>query len=92
MTYYNINDYKLLGFRKSKRKNKKYDAILKNNDKIIYVPFGDVFFQQYKDKIGLYSHKDHLDEQRRMRYITRHRHWIKDGFYSPSYFSMFYLW
>jgi hypothetical protein len=96
MTYYPMDEYKLLGFEPSRRKNKKYDAIIVNRQtkKTIRVPFGDVFFEQYKDNTGsgLYSHKDHLDEQRRMKYITRHRRWVLDDFYSPSYFSMKYLW
>lgn len=96
MVYYSMDDYKLIGFEKSKRKYKKYDGILKNNetDKIIYVPFGDNRFNQYKDTthLKLYTHLNHNDDQRRMRYITRHRRWIIDGYYSPSYFSMKYLW
>ena len=43
MTYYSKKEYKLLGYRKSKTKHKKYDAVLENKKtgKIKYVPFGD---------------------------------------------------
>ena len=38
-----MDEYKLIGFDKSKRKNKKYDAILLNKQtkKTIRIPFGD---------------------------------------------------
>ena len=96
MTYYSMDDYKLIGFEKSKRKYKKYDALIKNKNtkKLIKIPFGDTRYQQYKDStgLGLYTDLNHNDKQRRMRYITRHRRWVKDNYYSPSFFSMYYLW
>lgn len=55
-------------FRKSTRKNKKYDAFM--NGKYI-VSFGDKRYQQYNDRIGLYRHLNHLDFDRKLRYFKR---------------------
>jgi uncharacterized protein YlbG (UPF0298 family) len=94
--FLNKYEYGLIGFEKSNRKNKKYNAILINYNtkqkKII--PFGDLRYQQYKDRtyLNLYSHLNHNDENRRRLYILRHKKDIKNGFYSAGYFSMFYLW
>ena len=58
--FLNKREYGLIGFEKSNRKNKKYNAILINYNtkqkKII--PFGDLRYQQYKDRtyLNLYSH------------------------------------
>ena len=47
----NPDNYKFIKFRKSKSKNKKYDAILKNRltGREKTVPFGDNRYQHYKD-------------------------------------------
>ena len=96
MVYYPKQDFKFVGFVKSNTKNKKYDAIIKNkqNDRAYRVPFGDDRYQHYKDKtgLGLYSNLNHLDKKRQKAYVSRHTHYIKDNYYSPSYFSMKYLW
>lgn len=82
-------------FRKSKKKNKKYDAILYDTitKKKKIVPFGDNRYEQYKDSTGLnlYSNLDHNDPNRRKLYRIRHykTHLIK---YSPSWFSWNFLW
>ena len=85
-----------MGFVKSNTKYKKYDAIVKNkhNLRAFRIPFGDNKYQHYKDKtgLGLYSHLNHLDKKRQHRYFVRHQHNIKEGYYSPAYFSMKYLW
>jgi len=96
MSYFPINNFKLVNFEKSKTKNKKYDAILKNkeNKKLMRVPFGDNRYEHFKDKtgLGLYSHFNHLDKSRQKNYIARHSVYIKEGYFSPGYFSMKYLW
>jgi len=74
-------------FKKSKRKNKKYD-IYKNNRYV--VSFGDNRYQQYKDKIGLYKSLDHLDKKRRDNYYARHGKESRLG--TAKYFSHKYLW
>lgn len=90
-----MKNYELLGFRKSKRKNKKYDAILKNmkTNRLKYIPFGDNRYEHYEDKTGLelYNNKNHYDKKRRENYRKRHRNDNLNK-YSPGYFSYYYLW
>lgn len=93
--YYDKKLYSLSHFVVSKNKNKKYDAILINNDtnKIVYVPFGDTRYQQfYDDVFGYYSNKNHLDDERRRLYRIRHNKDLKKGYYSAGFFSYYYLW
>ena len=96
MSYYSKKNYKLLGFRKSERQNKKYYALLENklNKNLIKIHFGDPNFFHYKDTTGLsdYKHLDHGDKERRRLYIARHKKDIKDGYYSAGFFSMTKLW
>jgi len=95
MVYYDMKTHKLFGFQKSETKNKMYDAILISDDgDFIGVPFGDKRFETYQDKTSLNLYPDliHGDEKRRKRYRLRHRVYLKKGYYSPSYFSYYYLW
>ena len=96
MTYYKKSEYKLNGFRISETENKKYDAILENktDKKIIYVPFGDDRFEHHSDKTPLkkYSNLNHFDELRRQNFRKRMENFLKEGYFSPSYFSYHYLW
>lgn len=96
MSYHSMTKYVLKGFRKSKTKDKKYDAILMNKEtrRLKHIPFGNPNYQHYKDStgLGLYSHKDHGDKKRRDSYHARHKGYIKDGYYSAGYFSLNYLW
>ena len=73
-------------FKKSTRKNKKYDAY-KNGSYLL--SFGDSRYEQYFDKIGLYSKQNHNDEKRRDSYHKRHG---KAKFESAKWFSHHYLW
>jgi hypothetical protein len=93
MPYYPKRDYELLNFVISSNKNKKYDAILQNKKtkKQVKVPFGDRNYQQYFDKIGVYSSLNHLDKKRRQLYLNRHKRDINTA-YSASWFSREYLW
>ena len=94
--YYEQDKFKLQGFEKSNRKDKMYNAILLNKDtmKIIKVPFGDSNMGNYTDKTGLnmYPHLIHSDKKRRKAFQNRFHHFLRDGFYSPSFFSYYYLW
>ena len=96
MVYLDKKIYKFVRFEKSKTKNKKYDAVLQNkkSKREKRLPFGDVRYQQFKDQtgLGLYSHLDHNDQIRRRYYISRHTNFIKDGYYSPGHFSLYFLW
>lgn len=96
MVYYKKSEFKLKGYRRSKRKNKMYDAILERriNGRLIHVPFGDKRYQNYRDNTGLnlYPELIHGDPVRRVRYRVRHKHNVKEDYYSPSYFSYNILW
>jgi len=96
MVSVSMNEYSLKGFRKSKSKNKKYDALLvnKKTGRSKTIPFGDKRYQHYKDStgLGLYSNLNHGDKERRKKYKQRHQGFIKQGQYSAAYFSMRYLW
>lgn len=78
-------------FRKSTRKNKKYDVFKKVDGELKKITsFGSSIHQQFKDKIGLYKHLDHGDKKRKDAYYSRHG---KDAkFESAKYFSHKYLW
>ena len=90
-----MSKLEFIKFKKSHKKNKKYDAILYNNKTKKYkiVSFGDLRYQHYKDVtgLGIYIHLNHYDNKRRILYRKRHykTHFKK---YSPSWFSWFYLW
>ena len=96
MTYFPINNFDLIKFRKSNTKNKKYDAIIQNkqNKKQFIIPFGDSRYMHYKDTtpLKLYTHLNHNDIKRRELYKKRHSTFIKNGYYSAGYFSQKYLW
>ena len=92
MILLNPERYKLLGFEKSKYKDKKYDAILSNGYKLKRIPFGALNYAQYEDKaLGLYSNLNHYDKKRRQLYKARHAKDINNLF-SSGYFSNKYLW
>lgn len=96
MVYYKKTDYKLLGYTKSKTKHKKYDAILQNKTtkKTYKVPFGSTLYENYRDLTGLnlYPNLLHGDKKRRTLYRARHKKDLKEGYYSPGYFSYYVLW
>lgn len=95
VSYYPKKDYTFKRFEKSNAKNKKYVAILerKADGRTVRVNFGDKRYQQYKDStpLKLYKHLDHGDKKRRSNYIARHSKDINKP-YSPSWFSLKYLW
>lgn len=94
--YYLKSDYKLLGYEKSKKKDKKYDAIIQNKKtkKIIRIPFGNIHYEMYRDLTGLnlYPNLIHNDKERRKRYRARAKSLVKDDYYSPSWFSYYITW
>ena len=96
MVYYNMKSYKLVGFRKSNRTGKKYDGIIENKTtkKKSYIPFGALGYENYHDKtdLNLYPNLIHGDKKRRKSYKARHVRHLKVNFFSPSYFSFYYLW
>lgn len=80
-------------FLKAKNPLKKYDVFDKEGKKI--TSFGaikptGVPYEQYKDKIGMYSAYNHGDKERRELYYKRHNK--NYGKYSADWFSKKYLW
>ena len=98
MTKYPKKDYKFLRFEKSKRKGKKYDAILQNKQtkREVRVPFGAIGYEQFRDSTGkgLYTKDNHGDKVRKRSYRSRHSKEMTSfkEFYSPGFFAMKYLW
>ena len=76
-------------FKKSKRKDKKYD-VYRSNKFIASFGGNPSKYSHYKDKIGLYSHLDTNDDERRRLYFARHGKKALKG--SARYFSHTYLW
>lgn len=85
-------------FLESSRKGKKYMVITPKGK---WVHFGAKSMEQFKDStgMGLYSHLDHGDPERRRRYLARAKG-IKDkqgrltwnDKESANYYSVKYLW
>ena len=73
-----------------------YDAILKNKQtgREVKVAFGSSVHENFHDKTGLnlYPHLIHGDKKRRDNYRSRAGGKVKEGYYSPSYFSFYVLW
>lgn len=85
-------------FRKSKKPNKKYDAVFADIPENQHlrgrvVSFGDSRYQQYRDSTPLraYSHLDHGDKKRRDAYFARHARDLSVP-YSAGWFAARYLW
>lgn len=85
-------------FKKSNRKGKKYSVITPSGKTI---HFGNKNYQQFRDStgLGLYSHLDHNDTERRKRYLARAKGIKnKEGKLtwndkeSANYYSIIYLW
>lgn len=89
----NPDNYRLLKFRISKSNNKKYDAILinKHTNNIKIIPFGDIRYEQFYDKLGKYSYLNHNNKDRQKKYIERHQNDI-DNKFSSGWFAYHYLW
>jgi hypothetical protein len=96
MVYYSKKEYKLLSYESSHRKNKMYNAVLQNKKtlKSVKVPFGDNKMENFRDATGLnlYPRLIHGDAKRRKNFRARHKGYLKDGYYSPSFFSYYILW
>lgn len=88
MKIYSVRGYPSFVFTVSKNPLKKYDAYDKKTGTKI-ASFGSREYQHYYDKIGAFSHLNHLDKERRRRYYLRHG---KAKPLSPKYFSHTFLW
>ena len=92
-TYYDKSIYKMEGFEKSEKPDKKYYAKLRNSKtgRISKVHFGQRGSSTYKDSTGLKRDPVHGDAKRRKAFRARHKGFLKEGFYSPSFFSFYFL-
>lgn len=72
--------------------NKKYSVYVFKDGKIKLIHFGDKRYQQYHDRLGLYSHLDHHDENRRKLYRERHKYDHIDDPNYPGFWSYYCLW
>lgn len=81
----------LVGFQIAHDGKHKYNALLLVKNRIQKIPFGDIHYQQYHDKIGYYSELDHKDPKRRESFRRRH---AKNAIhkYSAGWFAYHYLW
>jgi hypothetical protein len=94
--------FKLKYFQRSKRSGKKYTAFVGDPEgRLIPVHFGQKGYEHYKDTtgLGLYNSLDHLDKERRKRYLERSAgirdkkgRLTKDDPLSPNYYARRYLW
>ena len=90
------SEYKLLRFEKAKSP-KKYNAVLlnKKTGREKRVPFGSAVHEQYRDDsgLGLWSHKNHLDKERRRLYRLRHAgEGDSENFPNAGYWAWWILW
>jgi len=99
---YSKKEYDFVRFEKSDKKDKKYQAILKNKktNREVKVHFGGIKkdgipYDQYRDTaLGLYSKYDHNNNERRDRYRKRHAKEEPSfrDYWSAGLFSYKYLW
>ena len=91
----NPEDYSFVKFQRSTQKRKKYDAVLYNKKARTYktIPFGDRAYRHFEDKtgLGLYSHLDTHNNNRRRLYRLRHAG-EDDNKFSSGWFALKYLW
>ena len=97
---------KIVKFKKSERKGKKYMVIVKNKKtgKKKTLHFGATGYEQFKDStpLKLYSKGNHGDPKRRKNYFNRHsgtpyknkavHKESQTGLYTPKLLSHIYLW
>ena len=79
-------------YEKSTKPDKKLMVVVEKDGKKRTIHFGARDMGHYFDKTGIWKSKDHGDKDRRRRYKSRHKVYIKSGYYSPGYFSMKFLW
>ena len=86
---------------KSKSNNKKYSVYVMKKGKKTLIHFGDKRYQQFRDTtpLRLYKKLDHMDNDRRRRYLQRSRKITnKKGEFthkdknSSNYYSIKFLW
>lgn len=99
---------RILSFKKSPIKNKKYRALIQNikTKKTRNIDFGGLGYEQYKDRtgVGLYTNVNHGNRKRMRNYFNRHsgtpnrkeaiekERKKSDGYYNAKILSHEYLW
>ena len=65
---------KIVKLLRSRRKGKKYKAIVSNGEKQRVIHFGASSYGQFRDSTSLraFAKQDHGDRERRARYFLRH--------------------
>lgn len=92
---YTERDWKLVGFRRSDKKDKKVVAILENKDtgKTVKVHFGQRGSSTYRDLTGVGGDSVHGDRKKREAYRARHAgEGSSSRKYSPGWLSYHTLW
>ena len=93
---YPINNFEFKGIMNADDLEHKYVAILMNltTEKIVIVPFGDIYNTQYRDTTGLnsYSHLDSDNLDHRTTFILGNQLFLRGGYYNRFYFEMKYLY
>ena len=76
--------------RPSTRKHKKYMAVWRDGRPAVH--FGDNRYEHWRDStpLGIYTHLNHNDDERRRRYYLRHGYNAK--LHSAKWFAHKYLW
>lgn len=90
-----LKDYTV---KPSKKKNKKYD-VYENGEYLLSFGGDPKKYEHYFDKLGHYSHLDHMDNKRRENYYKRHHpgQTIKEALLntpldSAKWWSSAFLW
>lgn len=88
MVEYNLGNGWII--KPSKKKTFKYDVF---KDENFILSFGHKAYQHYFDKLGFYSHLNHLDDKRRKNYLARSKGIgnLKNP-YSANFWSREILW
>ena len=86
-------------YKKSTRPGKKLMVVVEKGGKKKTVHFGDNKMEQFKDKTGIWSSKNHGDAQRRKNFLSRSGGiknksggLTKDDPFSPNYHARRVLW
>ena len=74
----------------SRAKHKKYSVYVMRDGRRKLIHFGDRRYQQFRDRLGHFSHLDHNDQRRRELWYARHGRTNDRS--SPRYWAARVLW
>ena len=89
------DEWDLWKFEKSKKKDKKIDAYLKNRKSgaVRIMSFGERGSETYQNRTAVNVDKVHGDPKRRQLYRSRHKgEGAESRKWSPGYLSWWWLW